>query len=277
MDALVQLLDAIKLPFALPIHLHPPIVHFAIALPVIALLLEISNIFLKRRCIGVISSLLLLLALFIYFAAFLTGKTDGKEAFSLLSEQGQAELKEHKLLGIYLVYGIGLVFILKLIISAINKMAAKIFFVVMLALFVGFVLKQGKDGGELVYTYGANVKAVSDMDDKIMDLEDEIYSCKQDLQKCQDELKKSQEAAPAKQESKAPAATSVPEEQAPQAPATTEQTPQAPAAKSPATNTEENGSNEQNNSSIEQKAQEVINQIKGSAQEVQQQVTIPTH
>ncbi len=185
MQELVALLDGIKLPFEIPLLMHPVTVHFAIALPIIALLLEASNIFIKRKCVGVISSILLFLAAIVYIAAFFTGKTDGSEAYSLLSSEGKEELKEHKLLGIYLVYGAAAIFILKLFFAAINSRVAKVIFTIILAVFVGFALKQGKDGGELVYEFGANVKAVSSMDDKIMELEDALDSCKEKLKKHQ--------------------------------------------------------------------------------------------
>ncbi|BCD60552.1 MULTISPECIES: DUF2231 domain-containing protein [unclassified Nitratiruptor] len=249
----VELLNSIKLPFEIPLLLHPPIVHFAIAIPVIVLLLEIANLIVKRKCVGVISSLLLLLATLIYFAAFFTGKTDGSEAYALLSHDGQAELKEHKLLGLYLVYGISLLFILKLIIAAINNKIAKIVFTLLVAIFVGFALKQGKDGGELVYKYGANVQAVSTMDDKIMELEDELDSCKSELKKA-----KETKPAPAQSTTTVPKAEeNAPEQTEPVEQKETASTPAEPKAAAPAPTTQSEPS------TIEEKAQEALKQIKG--------------
>lgn len=274
MNQLIALLDGIKLPIDIPLLMHPPIVHFAIAIPLIALLLEISNVFLKRRCIGVISSLLLLLGVVVYFAAFFSGKTDGKEAYALLSQAGQEELKEHKTLGIYLVYGMGIVFVLKLIFASINKTLAKAIFALILAIFVALVLKQGKDGGELVYKYGANVAPVSAMDDKIMDLEDEVDTLKSELEKCKSAAKpvaatpapaktenaEAQEAAPATHEPK------VDEQKSEQQEATPTQELQHPAAKEheaapeDAHNVESNATKTQE--SIKEKAAEALQQIK---------------
>jgi len=188
----LTILDQVKLPFALPHLLHPPIVHFAVAIPVIILLIEIVNLFIKKRCLNVTSFFLVTLALFIFAAAFFTGKVDGKAAYSLLSDAGQSELKEHKLLGMYLVYGIAALFIIKVITMAMSSTLARAFFVVLLALFIGFTFKQGKDGGELVYSYGANVKIVKAMDDKIFEFEDKLDSTKEELQKCQETLQKCQ-------------------------------------------------------------------------------------
>ena len=45
----------IPLPFDIPLLMHPPVDHFIIALPLVVLLLEIVNLFIKKRAIGVTS------------------------------------------------------------------------------------------------------------------------------------------------------------------------------------------------------------------------------
>jgi uncharacterized membrane protein len=92
----------ITLPFELPVLLHPPIVHFAIVLPVVILLLEFVNLFMKKRAISVVSLSLLTLLVIVLFGAFFTGKVDGSEAWSGMTGDAKALLKEHKLLGTYL-------------------------------------------------------------------------------------------------------------------------------------------------------------------------------
>lgn len=179
----INFLDTIKLPFELPILIHPITVHFAIALPIIILLLEITNLFIKRPYLNVISSTFLFLVILIFTAAFFTGKADGSHAFSLLSTEGQEELKVHKTLGMYLVYLTVFVFIVKILSIFIKKDWMKGIYFLFLIAFIGLTLKQGKDGGELVYEYGANVEMVSKMDDKIMELEDQLDSCKSELEK----------------------------------------------------------------------------------------------
>jgi len=261
MDQLVQLLDGIKLPFELPLLLHGPVVHFAIAIPVIALLLEVSNLAIKRRCVGVISGLLITLAGIVYLAAFFTGKTDGSEAYSLLSSEGKEELKEHKMLGIYLVYGIWVVLLLKLIFMAIQRFWAKALFTLILAGFVAASFIQGKHGGELVYEYGANVKAVSALDDKIMELEDELDTlkekCKEAPAKVEAPAPQPQESTPAKEESK--------------------EEPQAKAEEKAQTEEAQPAAHEESNvteapSAIEQKAKEALEQLKSKHEEVKSEV-----
>lgn len=84
-------LPQIELPFDVPLLLHPPIDHFLIALPVVILLLELANLIVKKKAIGVTSFFLLLLTVVATIAAYITGSTDGKEAFPLLSEAAQGE------------------------------------------------------------------------------------------------------------------------------------------------------------------------------------------
>ena len=100
----------IPLPLQIPELLHPAIVHFVIAIPIVILLLELYNLGVKRRSISLFSLILLLIVAVAIFGAYLTGGVDGKAAWDALGTEGQAELKEHKLLGIYLVYAsLGLV------------------------------------------------------------------------------------------------------------------------------------------------------------------------
>ncbi|WP_187647070.1 DUF2231 domain-containing protein [Nitrosophilus labii] len=190
----LNFLDTIKLPFELPILLHPVTVHFAITLPIIILILEIVNLFIKRPYLNIITSSFLFFVIFIFTAAFFAGKADGSHAFSLLSPEGQEELKLHKTIGMYLVYATVFVFLLKLLSMAIKKDAAQAVYMVALLVFIGITLKQGKDGGELVYEYGANVEAISKMDDKIMELEDKIDELETKLKECSPAKEESQQS-----------------------------------------------------------------------------------
>ncbi len=180
----------VPLPFDIPVLMHPPVAHFIIALPVIVLLLEIINLFAKKRAIGVVSFFLLILTVVASAAAYLTGSVDGKEAWDLLSQAGQAEVKEHKILGTYLMLVSGVVLVFKLLSSMISRGLMKLLFLLVLIVFVAGILKQGKEGGELVYIHGANVKIV-----KIKD--DELFDCKDDLSDYVAEEKEAEEEAAA--------------------------------------------------------------------------------
>ncbi len=153
-------LPAIPLPFEIPQMVHPVTVHFAIALPIIVLLLELINLFAKKRTIGVLSFFFMVLLAGVFVAAYLTGATDGKEAKAFLTAEAKETLAGHKQLGIYLVYASGLLMLFKLFSVLIRKTAIKVLFFLVLIVFTASVLNEGKKGGALVYQYGVNVKSV---------------------------------------------------------------------------------------------------------------------
>lgn len=168
-----------------PAIVHPPLVHFAIVLPIMIVLLELVNIIVKRgetpeepkgRGVSTLSFLLILAMVVIFAAAFVSGSVDGKAAWDALGDAGQAELKEHKLIGTYLVYGSLALLLFKLFSFTGGKM--RVLLLLLAIVFAAGTLKQGKDGGELVYEYGANVAKVKALDDKVFDLEEELDDLK---------------------------------------------------------------------------------------------------
>lgn len=251
-------LPQIELPFDIPLLLHPPIDHFVIAIPVLVLLIEVVNLFLKKRAIGVLTFFLLILGMLAAAAAYLTGTTDGKEAFDMLTQAGQEELKEHKLLGTYLMIASALVVVFKMLSALLRKGAFKAVYLLILVLFVAGILKQGKDGGELVYEYGANVS-------KVKALDDELFDCKDELSDAEEEAK---EAAASQ---KAPAATPKETPEAPKAPAATQNDTQK--RSNSAANIEQDL-----NRSIEdtkQKAEAVSKEVLSPAKEKAQSLEMP--
>jgi uncharacterized membrane protein len=166
-------LPNIELPFDVPALIHPLTDHFAIVLPVVVLLLEVYNLFVKRKSIGIFSFTLLTLTVVAFVAAYFSGVVDGKEAYDHLSGEGQTALKEHKLLGTYLLFGSAALVLLKLL-SLTGKKPLKILFFLGLIGFIVVTFKQGKEGGELVYKYGANVEKVKALDDKLFDAQEAL-------------------------------------------------------------------------------------------------------
>ena len=190
----------IELPFDIPVLLHPPVDHFIIALPIVVLLLEVINLFAKKRAIGVVSFFLIILTVVAAVAAYFTGAVDGKAAWDLLSQAGQAELKEHKLFGTYLMLASGAVLLFKLLSAMIQRGLMKSLFLLILILFVAGILKQGKEGGELVYKYGANVKIVKTMDDALFDCKDDLSDYVAEEKEAEEEAKAAKEEAAAEKE-----------------------------------------------------------------------------
>ncbi len=180
----------ITLPFELPVLFHPPLVHFAIVLPVVILLLEFVNLFMRKRAVSVVSLSLLTLLVIVLFGAFFTGKVDGTEAWSAMSSDAKEVLKEHKLLGTYLAYASLVVLFLKFL-NVTKSGTLKVLYMLVLIGFVFATLHQGKEGGELVFKHGTNVEALAEMDEKAFDLQEEL----DELQEEYDELKAETEEA----------------------------------------------------------------------------------
>jgi len=184
----------IPLPFDIPALMHPPVDHFIIALPIVVLLLEIINLFAKKKAIGVVSFFLIILTVVAAVAAYLTGSADGKAAWDLLSEAGQSALKDHKILGTYLMLASAVVLLFKLLSAIINRALMKGLFLFVLIFFVAGILKQGKEGGELVYTHGANVKIVKIKDDALFDCQDDLSDYVAEEKEAEEEAKAAAEA-----------------------------------------------------------------------------------
>jgi len=216
-------LPQVELPFDIPILMHPPVDHFIIALPVIILLLEVVNLIVKKRAIGVASFFLLILTVVAAVAAYLTGSVDGKEAFPLLSEVAQGEVKEHKLLGTYLMLASVVVLVFKLLSAMISRGLMKALYLLVLILFVAGILKQGKEGGELVYKYGVNVEKVQELDSELFDDKEELEELQEENKPTEAEEKEAAAATEAKEApaEAVPATTEVKEDPAEAAPVTT--------------------------------------------------------
>jgi uncharacterized membrane protein len=170
-------LPKITLPFDVPVLLHPFIVHFVVAIPVVVLLLELMNVIMKKKAVGGVSFFLIILTVVAAAGAYLTGLTDGKEAFDALNDTAKEALSEHKLLGIYLLLASGILLLLKLLAMTGNKVLRGLYILALLG-FVIVMFKQGKEGGELVYKHGLNVEQVKILDDKVFDLEEALEETK---------------------------------------------------------------------------------------------------
>jgi len=263
----------VPLPFDIPVLMHPPIAHFIIALPIIVLLLEIINLFAKKRAIGLVSFLLIILTAVAAVAAYLTGTVDGKEAWDLLSQAGQSELKEHKLFGTYLMLASGVVLLFKLLSAMIHRGLMKGLFLLILIVFVAGILKQGKEGGELVYTHGANVKIVKTMDDEMFDLKDELEDYKAEEKEAEEEAAaKLEKEAAAKEEStsKAPATETVEEKSVTEAVnETAEATTEAVKEKAEEVQEKAADTVESATEKVEEKAEEVKEAVEETAAKVE--------
>ncbi|MCF6201625.1 MAG: hypothetical protein L3J42_05845, partial [Hydrogenimonas sp.] len=172
-------------------------------------IIELINLKAKKPAVSIVSLFLLTLAIIVYVGAFFTGKADGSHAFSLLTPEAKEELKFHKLLGTYLVYGSGILLLLKAGAMAIRRAWARNVFIFFLLIFIATLLKQGKDGGELVYEYGVNVKPVMALQDRLDDMQFDMEDLKEELVKAKAECEQKSKSAPTSLDENASSSTAI--------------------------------------------------------------------
>lgn len=152
--------------------LHPLAAHFAVVLPIISLVLGLAYLYKPSELMSKISTRFMVFAAIFIIVAYFTGKSDGADVYILLSGDGQELLKEHKNLALYLAISMVIVALIKMYGCFRDSFKAEIVAVILLLLVSGGVMYQGKMGGELTYTYGANVKDHSDGMDCLDDPEE---------------------------------------------------------------------------------------------------------
>ena len=151
--------------------LHPPLVHFAIALPLVALIFQIAYMITKNEAHSKYAARILAFGAIMIVAAWYTGGQDGQNAYPLLDAEGQKDLLAHKGYGLY-------VMVATLVIAAIKFTACKIKngvleagSLLLIISLVGMIGYQGSTGGEIVYKHGGNVKAM-----------EQVKACKAELE-----------------------------------------------------------------------------------------------
>ena len=142
--------------------LHPPLVHFAISLPVLALVFQLAFSITNNYLYSQWSARTLIIAAIVMVAAWYTGGAEGSDVYPLLSEEGQTTLKEHKNLGTYIMGSTVALAVIKFIACrSRNVILETIIFLGLLSLSSALAY-QGLLGGDVVYKHGANVTNHSD-------------------------------------------------------------------------------------------------------------------
>ena len=146
--------------------IHPAIVHFAIALPAIALLLQVIGLGNRQNAYSKVANLLFFLGVIAVVLATFTGRVVGPEVKSALESSGANELfNEHMQLGFYLAVFYIFLALLKILSIAIKSKAFRAFMALMMLAGVAGLFVQAQHGGELVYKYGAGISDDVDEDE----------------------------------------------------------------------------------------------------------------
>jgi len=142
--------------------LHPAIAHFAISLPIITLVLGLAYIYKPSELMSKLSTRFMLVATLFVIAAYFSGKADAGEVFSGLTPAGQEALKTHAGSALYLIAGMVIATLLKFFGCMKKKFVFEAIAIAIVAITCAGILYQGKTGGEVTYTHGANVQNHAD-------------------------------------------------------------------------------------------------------------------
>jgi uncharacterized membrane protein len=147
------------------VDLHPFIVHFAIVIPIIALILQVTALFKRSKALSKNALNMLFFGALALVGAWFTGGQQGPEVYPFLSEEGQQLLLQHRNIGIGIGIGFALLTALKMFSFKTDNRVLEIVVTVVLLFGVIANLSQGKSGGQLVYEYGAGVECPEDDED----------------------------------------------------------------------------------------------------------------
>jgi uncharacterized membrane protein len=149
--------------------IHPVTAHFAVALPVAALLLSLVYLIKREEYLSRSTTQLLILGALGAIAAWYTGGEAGKDIYPMLTSEAQELLKEHKSFGQYTMIALIIAAIVKFMGCMKKSFAVEVVGIVLLLGAVAMIFQQGNTGGELVYTHGAGVENHADGMDCVND------------------------------------------------------------------------------------------------------------
>jgi uncharacterized membrane protein len=137
--------------------LHPIVVHFTIALFIVAVLLDIAGVVLRKPGLHAVAWVNLALAAIAAIATVSAGMT--AETLVAITPQAHETLDIHKLLGFYSLGAILLLFTWRYALRGAFPRRGALLYTVISLTGVGVVSGAGYYGGEMVYRHGAAVRA----------------------------------------------------------------------------------------------------------------------
>ena len=139
------------------VKLHPPAVHFAVALPILLLLLEIGYLLYRRPPDGLEMGAVLLSFLSV-LTAYATGYVAHESMEDMpIGEKAASLLHTHERVGLTILLLLLAVLLLRVIYRYLRINILRYLYVLLAALAAALVLYQGSLGGALVYDFGVGV------------------------------------------------------------------------------------------------------------------------
>jgi len=141
--------------------LHPPFVHFVVALPVVALFSQLTYMATRDRAYSKAAFRIIAMTLLASLFALYTGMTDAQRVLDAhtLTAKGVELISTHKMLGIVSVIILLLTTLTKWFAVAKRSHAMETLAAFLIIVTIAVTLYQGRMGGSIVYQYGAGVES----------------------------------------------------------------------------------------------------------------------
>ena len=144
---------------------HPAVVHFALVLPVLALLFQLMALATKNVTYRRASNYMFFFGVIAVLLASLTGRLAGPDVAPLLSGEGKELFREHMKMGYILATFYVLLLLLKIFSIVIKNRGFRFIMAVLMIAGAAGLFVQAQHGGELVYKHAAGVELPDEFDD----------------------------------------------------------------------------------------------------------------
>jgi uncharacterized membrane protein len=139
--------------------LHPPFVHFVVALPVVAFFSQITYMITRDLAYSKAALRIIAMTLLVSFFALYTGMNDAQaitNGHHILTD-GLEVLSTHKTLGIVTVVLLLITTLTKWFAISKTSHSLEVFAVFLIIITIAISLYQGRQGGLIVYQYGGGI------------------------------------------------------------------------------------------------------------------------
>jgi uncharacterized membrane protein len=139
--------------------LHPPFVHFVIALPLAALFSQLTFLVTKNKTYAIATTRILAFSLLVSLFAIYGGLVDADKIIknSYILENGIRVLEAHKTFGLIVVAILALTTLVKWFASAKNSLFLEKLSVALIIITILASVYQGNKGGSIVYKYAGGI------------------------------------------------------------------------------------------------------------------------
>ncbi len=139
--------------------MHPPFVHFVVALPLVALFSQFTYMLTKDKAYSKAATRIMAFALLVSFFAVLSGLNDAEKIMNAntILQDGVNVLNNHKIFGFVVVFLLLVTTVTKWFALSKNSSRLEYLSIALIILVFMTTLYQGRSGGSLVYKYSGGI------------------------------------------------------------------------------------------------------------------------